>query len=98
MTAKARALLNNITRQGSPLAPYAGAFFIACFLMCGIVQKTGGNIMHDLKDRLKEPSSYIGLGLVIDGIGRLLSKDYNQGVVNIVLVMIGIFKAENTPK
>ena len=57
-----------------------------------------GCIMHDLKDRLKEPSSYIGLGLVIDGIGRVISKDYNQGVVNIVLGLIGIFKAENTPK
>ena len=54
--------------------------------------------MHDLKDRLKEPSSYIGLGLVIDGIGRVISKDYNQGVVNIVLGLIGVFKAENTPK
>lgn len=54
--------------------------------------------MNNLLERAKEPSSYIGLGLVIDGIGRVISKDYNQGVVNIVLGLIGILKAENTPK
>ena len=52
------------------LAPYAGAFFIAQNLTCGIVQKTGGNIMHDLKDRLKEPTSYLGLAAVFQGVGE----------------------------
>ena len=70
-------------------------FFIAQNLTCGIVQKTGGNIMHDLKDRLKEPSSYAGIGLVFNGISDCLSGNYQTGILNIVLGLAAVFKREN---
>lgn len=54
--------------------------------------------MHDLKDRLKEPSSYLGLASVFQGIGECLKGDYANGIPLIVLGLIGVFKAENTPK
>jgi hypothetical protein len=73
-----------------------GAFFIAQNLTCGIVQKTGGNIMHDLKDRLKEPSSYAGLAAVFQGVGECLKGDYATGVPLIVLGLLGVFKKEQS--
>ena len=51
--------------------------------------------MHDLKDRLKEPSSYLGIGAVFQGIGECLKGDYANGIPLIVLGLIGVFKAEN---
>ena len=76
------------------IATTAGAFFIAQNLTCGIVQKTGGNIMHDLKDRLKEPSSYLGLASVFQGIGECLQGNYQSGIPLVFLGLVGIFKAE----
>ena len=64
--------------------------------MCGIVQKTGGNIMHDLKDRLKEPSSYAGLAAVFQGVSQVLAGDYANGVPLIVLGLLGVFKKEQS--
>lgn len=77
------------------IATTAGAFFIAQNLTCGIVQKTEGTIMHDLKDRLKEPSSYVGLAAVFQGVGECLKGDYANGVPLIVLGLLGVFKREN---
>jgi len=78
------------------IATTAGAFFIAQNLTCGIVQKTEGNIMHDLKDRLKEPSSYAGLAAVFQGVGECLKGDYASGVPLIVLGLLGVFKKEQS--
>ena len=74
--------------------PPSAAFFIAQNLTCGIVQKTGGNIMHDLKDRLKEPTSYLGLASVFQGIGECLQGNYESGLPLVLLGLVGIFKAE----
>jgi hypothetical protein len=57
-------------------------------------QKTEGNIMHDLKDRLKEPSSYLGLASVFQGIGECLQGNYESGIPLVFLGLVGIFKAE----
>ena len=36
--------------------------------------------MHDLKDRLKEPTSYLGLASVFQGIGECLQGNYESGI------------------
>lgn len=50
--------------------------------------------MHDLKDRLKEPSSYAGLAAVFQGVGECLKGDYANGVSLIVLGLVAVFKGE----
>jgi len=52
--------------------------------------------MHDLKDRLKEPSSYAGIGLVFNGISDCLSGNYQTGILNIVLGLAAVFKHEQS--
>ena len=47
-----------------------------------------------MKDRLKEPSSYAGLGLVFNGISQCLSGDYQTGALNIILGLVAVFKTE----
>jgi len=48
-----------------------------------------------MKDILKEPSSYAGLGLFFNGISECLSGNYQSGVLNIVLGLAAVFKREN---
>lgn len=64
--------------------------------MCGIVQKAKyrGKTMNNFKDRLKEPTSYLGLASVFQGIGECLQGNYQSGLPLIVLGFVGIFKAE----
>jgi len=50
--------------------------------------------MHDFKDRLKEPTSYLGLASVFQGIGECLQGDYQSGIPLVFLGLVGIFKAE----
>ncbi len=52
--------------------------------------------MHDLKDRLKEPSSYLGLASVFQGIGECLQGNYESGLPLVLLGLVGIFKAERS--
>ena len=47
-----------------------------------------------MKNRLKEPSSYAGLGLVFNGISQVLSGDYQTGALNIILGLVAVFKTE----
>jgi len=54
--------------------------------------------MNNLLERAKEPSSYLGIGAVFQGVGECLKGDYANGIPLIVLGLIGVFKAENTPK
>ena len=63
-------------------------------LTCGIVQKTGGNIMHDLKDRLKEPSSWGGFGLIATGVASILSHDYATGAAQIITGLLAVLRPE----
>lgn len=53
-------------------------------------------MINDIKDRLKEPSSYAGIGLVFNGISECLSGNYQSGILNIVLGLAAVFKRENT--
>lgn len=57
-----------------------------------------GGGMNNLLERAKEPSSYLGIGAVFQGVGECLKGDYANGIPLIVLGLIGILKAENTPK
>jgi len=50
--------------------------------------------MNNFKDRLKEPTSYLGLASVFQGIGECLQGNYQSGLPLIVLGFVGIFKAE----
>ena len=50
---------------------------------------------NDIKDRLKEPLSYAGIGLVFNGISDCLSGNYQTGILNIVLGLTAVFKREN---
>jgi hypothetical protein len=54
--------------------------------------------MNNLLERAKEPSSYLGIGAVFQGVGECLNGDYGNGVPLIVLGLMGIFKAEKGAK
>lgn len=52
--------------------------------------------MHDFKDRLKEPTSYLGLASIFQGIGECLQGNYESGLPLVLLGLVGIFKAERS--
>lgn len=52
--------------------------------------------MYNLKDRLKEPSSYAGIAAVFQGVGECLKGDYANGVSLIVLGLVALFKSEQS--
>lgn len=45
-------------------------------------------------DRLKEPSSWGGIGLIATGIASILSKDYGTGAVQIVTGLVALLQPE----
>lgn len=51
-----------------------------------------------MKDRLKEPSSWGGIGLVATGIASILAKDYSTGAAQIITGLVAIFKTESMIK
>ena len=51
-------------------------------------------MMNNFKDRLKEPTSYLGLASVFQGIGECLQGNYESGLPLVFLGLVGIFKAE----
>ena len=77
------------------LCPYSRGFFYCLFFdVWYIIKNNEGVIMHDLKDRLKEPTSYLGLASVFQGIGECLQGNYESGLPLVLLGLVGIFKAE----
>jgi hypothetical protein len=83
---KVRAHLPNITDKE--------VFYCLFFDVWYIIKNNEGVIMHDLKDRLKEPTSYLGLASVFQGIGECLQGNYESGLPLVLLGLVGIFKAE----
>lgn len=70
-------------------------FYCLNFNLCySLTNQQEGDIMYNLKDRLKEPSSYAGLAAVFQGVGECLKGDYANGLPLIVLGLLGVFKAE----
>lgn len=48
-------------------------------------------------DRLKEPSSWGGFGLIATGIASVLAKDYATGFAQIATGLVAILKREGNP-
>jgi hypothetical protein len=71
-----------------------GFFYYLKFDVWYIIKNNEGIIM--LKDRLKEPSSYLGLASVFQGIGECLQGNYESGIPLVLLGLVGIFKAERS--
>ena len=54
-----------------------------------------------MKDRLREPSSWGGIGLIATGIASILEKDYATGIAQIATIatgLVAIFKTESVKK
>ena len=51
-----------------------------------------------MKDRLREPSSWGGIGLIATGIASILAKDYATGAAQIITGILGIFTPEAMSK
>jgi len=47
-----------------------------------------------MMDRLKEPSSWGGLGLIATGIASLLSHDYATGTAQIITGLMAVLRPE----
>jgi len=47
-----------------------------------------------MMDRLKEPSSWGGIGLIATGIASILAKDYGTGAAQIITGLVAILKPE----
>lgn len=45
-------------------------------------------------NRLREPSSWAGLGLIANGIADCLQGNYQTGVVNLITGLVAVFKPE----
>lgn len=69
-------------------------FKLPLFVVCYSQQSLTFKREAVMKDRLKEPSSYAGLGLVFNGISQCLSGDYQTGALNIILGLVAVFKTE----
>ena len=50
--------------------------------------------MHDFKDRLKEPSSWGGFGLIATGVASILSHDYATGAAQIITGLLAVLRPE----
>ena len=48
--------------------------------------------------RLKEPSSWGGIGLIATGIASILAKDYATGAAQIITCLVAIVKTESVKK
>ena len=51
-----------------------------------------------MKDRLREPSTKLGIGMVLTGIASILAKDYATGAAQIITGILGIFTPEAMSK
>ena len=47
-----------------------------------------------MKDRLREPSSWGGIGLITTGIASLLSHDYATGTAQIITGLMAVLRPE----
>ena len=49
-----------------------------------------------MKDRLKEPSTWGGIGLIATGIASVLAKDYATGFAQIATGLLAVLKREGS--
>ena len=47
-------------------------------------------VMNNFKDRLKEPTSYLGLASIFQGIGECMQGNYESGLPLVFLGLVGI--------
>ena len=81
--------------QGSFLCHNSRGFiFCLVFSLWYSTKNARGRVMNNFRDRLKEPTSYLGLASIFQGIGECMQGNYESGLPLVFLGLVGIFKAE----
>ena len=76
--------------------PLRRVFICLVFEVWYSTKNARGRVMNNFRDRLKEPTSYLGLASVFQGIGECLQGNYESGIPLVLLGLVGIFKAERS--
>ena len=73
-------------------------FKLPLFVVCYSQQSLTFKREAVMKDRLREPSTKLGIGMVLTGIASILAKDYATGAAQIITGILGIFTPEAMSK